>query len=83
MYLTLSNKQYRKTVAIIDRKILWNDRMISDDHVMFFFEVGHIYISRTYVCVKAYDKEYHADLIRSFKDLKAAIKMAELASLLQ
>lgn len=83
MFMTLSNKQYRKTVAIIDRKILWNDRMISDDHVIFFFEVGHIYISRTYVCVKAYDKKYHADLIRSFKDLKAAIKMAELASLLQ
>lgn len=83
MYMTLSNKEYRKTVATIDRKILWNDKWIKDDHVMFFFEVGHIYISRTYVCVEVNDKKYHSDLIRSFKDLKTAIKIAELASLLQ
>lgn len=83
MYVTLSNKQYHKTVATIDRKILWNDKWIKDDHVMFFFDIGYIYVSRTYVSVEANGKKYHADLIRSFKDLKTAIKMAELASLLQ
>lgn len=80
----LSNKQYNKLVSKIDRKVLWDHRRISNKSSIFSFDnhTGYIFISHLGMVVVVNHERYHDTLFYSFKEIKAAIKMAELASLL-
>lgn len=80
----LSNKQYNKLVAKIDRDILWDHRRIDNKSSIFSFDnnKGYIFINHLGMVVVIDHKRYHDALFHSFKEIKAAIKMAELASLL-